>query len=67
MLNYILLNNKRSPCITITLPENLLNEINNKRGCLSKSKACQILLKSALTSIPGPLIQNIFGDNAHEQ
>jgi len=50
-----------STCITISLPSNLIDEINSKRGYLTKSQACQILLRTALDIVPDSLIPNISG------
>ncbi len=53
------MNNNKSICITISLPPNLVKEINSKRGYLTKSQACQILLRTALDIVHGSLIPNI--------
>ncbi len=50
----------------MTLQENLLFEINSKRGCLFKSQACQILLRAGLDLVHGTLIPNIVGEQVYE-
>jgi len=53
------LNNYKTKSITLSLPLTLISEINEKRGCLATSLAYKILLKNALATVDGPLIQNI--------
>lgn len=52
--------------ITISLPIILIDEIKNKKGHLPISLAYQLLLKSALEKIKGPLIENRMEDKIIE-
>ncbi|MCE2614394.1 MAG: hypothetical protein LVO36_00670 [Nitrosopumilus sp. (ex Thoosa mismalolli)] len=56
----------QSVCITISLPKNLVSEINVKRGHLTKNQACQILLRTALNLVSDSTIPNIATMENHD-
>jgi len=61
-----MVNRPNSKTITLSLPIPLIDEIKNKRGHLPISLAYQILLKSGLDKIDGPLIENRLEDKVIE-